>query len=41
VTLLRCSRAEVNKERVRKVFRQLAATGREAAGIGWERLKQT
>jgi predicted GTPase len=40
VALLRCLRAEVSKERVRKVFRQLAATGKEAARIAWERLKK-
>ena len=36
VALLRCLRAEVNKERVRKVFRQLAATGKETARVAWE-----
>jgi len=40
MALLRCLRAEVNKERVRKVFRQFAATGKEAARIAWEKLKQ-
>jgi predicted GTPase len=40
VALLRCLRAEVNKDLVRKVFRQLLATGKEAARIAWEKAKQ-
>jgi predicted GTPase len=40
VALLRCLRAEVNKDKVRKVFRQLLATGKEAARIAWQSLQQ-
>jgi predicted GTPase len=40
VALLRCLRAEVNKERMRKVFRQLLATGKAAARIAWEKLSE-
>ncbi len=40
VALLRCLRAEVSKERVRKVFRQLLATGKEMARIAWEKAGQ-
>jgi predicted GTPase len=36
VALLRCLRAEANKERIRKVFRQLLATSKEAARLAWE-----
>jgi predicted GTPase len=40
VALLRCLRAEADKERVRKVFRQLLAVGKELARITWEGLKK-
>jgi predicted GTPase len=40
VALLRCLRAEVNKERMRKVFRQLLATGKAAARIAWDKFRE-
>jgi hypothetical protein len=40
VALLRCLRAEVNKARVRRVFHQLLATGKELARITWQGLSQ-
>jgi predicted GTPase len=40
VALLRCLRAEVNKARVRRVFHQLLATGKELARISWQGLSQ-
>ncbi len=40
VALLRCLRAEADRDRVRKVFRQLLATGKEAARIAWQALNQ-
>jgi hypothetical protein len=40
VALLRCLRAEVSKERMRKVFWQLVATGKAAARIALEQLLQ-
>jgi predicted GTPase len=40
VALLRCLRAEANKERIRRVFRQLMATGKKAAMITWDGLKK-
>jgi predicted GTPase len=39
VALLRCLRAEANKDRVRRVFRQLAATGKAAAKLAWEAIR--
>jgi predicted GTPase len=40
VALLRCLRAEADRDRIRKVFRQLLATGKEAARIAWQALAQ-
>jgi len=40
VALLRCLRAEADHDRIRKVFRQLLATGKEAARIAWQSLAQ-
>jgi predicted GTPase len=40
VALLRCLRAEADRDRVRKVFRQLLATGKEAARITWQMLNR-
>jgi predicted GTPase len=40
VALLRCLRAEADRDRVRKVFYQLLATGKEAARIVWKILDQ-
>jgi small GTP-binding protein len=39
VALLRCLRAEIDRERVRRIFRQFAATGKAAAQIAWELIK--
>jgi predicted GTPase len=41
VALLRALRAEADRDRIRKVFRQLAATGKAAAQIAWDVLKQS
>jgi predicted GTPase len=38
VALLRCLRAEADRDRIRKVFRQMLATGKEALRIGWQSL---
>jgi hypothetical protein len=40
VALLRVLKAEADRGKVRKVFRQLAATGKEAARIAWEALSR-
>jgi predicted GTPase len=40
VALLRCLRAEVDRDRIRKVFHQMLATGKEAARIVWQALSQ-
>jgi predicted GTPase len=40
VALLRCLKAEVDTGKVRKVFHQLAAAGREMAKIVWQSLRQ-
>jgi predicted GTPase len=40
VALLRCLRAEADRDRIRKIFRQLLATGKEAARIAWHGLAQ-
>jgi predicted GTPase len=40
VALLRCLRAEADRDRIRKVFRQLLATGKEAARVAWRALNQ-
>jgi predicted GTPase len=40
VAFLRCLRGEIKKGRIRKVFRQLAATGLAAAQIAYDRLRQ-
>jgi predicted GTPase len=40
VALLRCLRAETDRERVRKVFRQMLAAGKAAAQIAWDMLNQ-
>jgi hypothetical protein len=40
VALLRCLKAEASKDRMRKVFRQLLASGKEAALIAWDGLKK-
>jgi small GTP-binding protein len=41
VALLRCLRAEADRDRVRRIFRQLAATGKAAAQLAWEAIKPT
>jgi predicted GTPase len=38
VALLRCLKAEASKDSIRKVFRQLMATGKQAALITWDGL---
>jgi len=40
VALLRCLKAEVDTGKVRKVFHQLAAAGREVAKIVWQSLRK-
>jgi predicted GTPase len=40
VALLRCLRAEADRDRIRKVFRQMLAAGKEATRIAWEMLNQ-
>jgi predicted GTPase len=40
VALLRCLRAEADTGKIRKVFHQLAAAGREAIKIAWQSLKK-
>jgi small GTP-binding protein len=40
VALLRCLRAEADRDRIRKVFHQMLATGKEAARIAWQLLNQ-
>ena len=40
VAFLRCLRAEADRDRVRKVFQQMLAVGKQAAQIAWEVLKQ-
>jgi small GTP-binding protein len=40
VALLRCLRAEADRDRIRRVFRQLVATGKAAAQLAWEAIKQ-
>jgi uncharacterized protein len=40
VALLRCLKAEADRDRVRKVFHQMLATGKEAARIAWQILGQ-
>ncbi len=39
VALLRCLRAEADRDRIRRIFRQLAATGKAAAQLAWEAIK--
>jgi predicted GTPase len=38
VALLRCLRAEVDRDKVRKVFHQLLAVGKEVARFAWQRI---
>jgi hypothetical protein len=40
VAFLRCLRAEADRDRIRKVFRQMLATGKEAARIVWEAINK-
>jgi predicted GTPase len=40
VALLRCLRAEVDTGKVRKVFHQLLAAGKEAARVAWQKLRK-
>jgi predicted GTPase len=40
VALLRCLKAEASKDRMRKFFHQLLATGKEAALIAWDGVKR-
>jgi predicted GTPase len=40
VALLRCLKAEASKDSVRKVFRQLFATGKVAAQLAWQKFKE-
>ena len=39
VALLRCLRAEADRDRVRRVFEQLLATGKAAARLAWDAIK--
>jgi predicted GTPase len=40
VALLRCLKAEADRDRIRKVFHQMLAAGKEATRIAWEVLGQ-
>jgi predicted GTPase len=40
VALLRCLKAETNRDRIRRVFDQLLATGKAAAQLAWEAIKR-
>jgi predicted GTPase len=40
VALLRCLKAEADRDRIRKVFKQMLAAGKEAARIAWQILNR-